>query len=173
MTQRILPDDLRLADDLVTLRRWTPADVPVLTEIWQDAELQRRFAVTPPVTDASTTGYVAGVTGAWRDGVQLSLAIEADGAVVGGTDLDELDGDVPQVGYWLAATARGNGYATRAAALLVAWAHDVFAEPRMEMEIEPDNAASIRVADRLGFTRVEGVQRRDGDRVLEVYALSR
>ncbi len=37
------------------------------------------------------------------------------------------------------------------------------------MEIEPDNHASIGVADRLGFTRMDGVERRDGDRVLSVY----
>ena len=169
MTGVALPEHLELADDTVTLRPWTLDDVPTLTAIWQDEELQRRFAVPPPVTHASTKGYVRGVTGAWRDGVQLSLAIEADGAVVGGCDIDELPGDTPQLGYWLAAESRGHGYATRAASLLAAWAHDALGVRRLEMEIEPDNHASIAVAGRLGFTRMGGVERRDGDRLLAVY----
>ena len=169
MTDVRLPADLRLTDDVVTLRPWTLDDVPSLTAIWQDAELQRRFAVAPPVTDASTTGYVRGVAGAWHDGMQLSLAVEADGAVVGGCDIDELQTDAPQLGYWLAAEARGRGYATRASALLVEWAREVLALRRLEMEIEPDNRPSIGVADRLGFTRMDGIERRDGDRRLMVY----
>jgi RimJ/RimL family protein N-acetyltransferase len=164
-----LPEHLALADDVVSLRPWALADVPTLTAIWQDEELQRRFAVPPPVTDASTTGYVRGVTGAWHDGVQLSLAIEAGGAVVGGCDIDELPSDAPQLGYWLAADARGRGYATRASALLAEWARDELGVRRLEMEIEPDNHASIRVADRLGFTCLDSVERRDEDRVLTVY----
>lgn len=169
MTGVALPEHLELADGVVALRPWALADVPTLTTIWQDEELQRRFAVPPPVTDASTTGYVRGVTGAWREGVQLSLAIEADGLVVGGCDIDELPTDAPQLGYWLAAEARGRGYATRAATLLLEWARDVLAVRRLEMEIEPDNRASIGVADRLGFARMDRVERRDGDRLLSVY----
>jgi RimJ/RimL family protein N-acetyltransferase len=164
-----LPAHLELSDDVVQLRPWSFDDVPALTEIWQDGELQRRFAVAPPVTDASTTGYVKGVTGAWRDGVQLSLAIEVDGAVVGGCDLDELDQATPQLGYWLAAGARGSGYATRAAGLLVEWARDARDASRLGLEVEPDNAASIKLAERLGFSRVDGVERRDGDRLLAVF----
>jgi len=166
-----LPDHLELSDDVVHLRPWTLVDVPVLTVIWQDTELQRRFGVQPPVTDASTTGYVNGVTGAWHAGEQLSLAIEVDGAVVGGCDVDEV-GQVPQLGYWLAVRARGNGYATRASTLLFDWVRDALDAPRSELEIEPDNVASIAVAERLGFSRVAGVERRDGPRRLGVWERS-
>lgn len=169
MSRAPLPGSLELTDGVVSLRPWTLADVPRLTEIWQDGELQRRFAVSPPVTDASTAGFVHGVTGAWRDGVQLSLAIEADGDVVGGCDLDELDRATPQLGYWLGAEARGHGYATRAATLLAEWATRDLGVARLELEIEPDNVASIRVAERLGFRRMDGVERRDGGRVLGVW----
>jgi RimJ/RimL family protein N-acetyltransferase len=164
-----LPEHLELADDTVALRPWTLDDVPTLTVIWQDGELQRRFAVEPPVTHASTAGFVRGVTGAWREGAQLSLAIEVGNVVVGGCDIDEVQTDAPQVGYWLGAAARGRGFATRASALLVEWAHEALAIRRLEMEIEPDTHASIGVADRLGFTRMEGVERRDGNRLLRVY----
>ncbi len=166
---RDLPETLELTDGAVMLRPWRLDDVSALTGIWQDPELQRRFAVEPPVTDASTRGFVLGVTGAWRDGVQLSLAIEVDRVVLGGCDLDELDRATPQLGYWLGAGARGNGYATRAGALLVDWARDALRVLRVELEVEPDNAASIAVATRLGFSPVDGLERADGARRLSVY----
>jgi RimJ/RimL family protein N-acetyltransferase len=173
VTERELPEEVNISDGVVALRRWTTADIPAITAIWQDEELQRRFAVTPPVTDASSTGYVRGVTGAWGDGVQLSLAIEVDGTVVGGCDVDELDQPTPQLGYWLAVDARGQGLASRAGGLLVEWTAAELGITRLELEVEPDNAASIRVAERLGFSRIEGIERTDGERRLAVYERAR
>ena len=165
-----LPPDLELTDGLVALRRWSPGDVDDLTEIWQDPELQRRFGVAPPVTGESIATYVDGVARRWRDGVQVSLAIVVDDTLVGGCDLDHLDGDQPDLGYWLAPSARGRGFATRASTLLLDWAHAALDLDDLSVEIEPDNAASIAVAERLGFTRMSGVETADGTRRLILYA---
>jgi RimJ/RimL family protein N-acetyltransferase len=165
----VVPDEVVLDDGVVALRRWAAEDVEALTEIWQDPELARRFGVDLPVTHESIAAYIGGVARRFDEGVQLSLAIVAEGRLVGECDLDHLDRDRPDLGYWLAAPARGRGLATRAAALLLDWAHATLELTAVSVEVEPDNTASIAVARRLGFTPVVGADRFDGDRRLIVY----
>jgi RimJ/RimL family protein N-acetyltransferase len=166
------PEDLELTDGVLILRRWSAADIDDLTTIWQDDELQRRFGVEPPVTTGSITAYIEGVAARWRDGVQVSLAVTVDGTLVGGCDLDHLDTEQPDLGYWLASDARGRGHATRAARLLLDWAAAGLGVTEVRIEVEPDNRASIAVGERLGFTP-RATRRHDGTRVFVVYGLTR
>ena len=66
-----------------------------------------------------------------------------------------------EVGYHLQEQHRGNGYATEAAAVCITHAFGVLAAPRVCSIVDPDNAASIRVASRLhqsnrAFTSEQG-----------------
>jgi RimJ/RimL family protein N-acetyltransferase len=167
-----LPANLELTDGVIRLRPWSTDVVDDLTRIWQDRELQQRFDVEAPVTREAVSAYVDGVRARWRDDVQISLAIVAGRALVGGCDLDHLDTDRPDLGYWLAPDARGQGYATRAGALLLAWAEAQLGCSTVCLEVEADNAPSIAVAERLGFVRAHGVERTVDDRRLRVYQLS-
>lgn len=63
------------------------------------------------------------------------------------------------VGYWVVAAARGRGAATHALTAVAAWALKDLGIARVELFVEPDNAASIRTAERAGFVR-EGLLRR-------------
>ena len=58
---------------------------------------------------------------------------------------------VAQFGYWLAAGARGRGFATRAVTLMTGWLFELGAA-RVFLTIESENAASAAVARRAGFT---------------------
>ncbi|NJP06765.1 MAG: GNAT family N-acetyltransferase [Chloroflexaceae bacterium] len=60
-----------------------------------------------------------------------------------------------ELGYTVQPAYRGQGYATEAGRALIAWA---FAQPglqRIRAEALPDNAASIRVLEKLGFQLVQ------------------
>jgi RimJ/RimL family protein N-acetyltransferase len=57
------------------------------------------------------------------------------------------------LGYWLLREARGRGFASRAVALVVEWALAQPAVAELEAFVEPWNEASIRVAERAGFSR--------------------
>ena len=168
MTRR-LPETLDLGDDALRLRPWSTDDVDDLTRIWQDRELQLRFDVEAPVTRDAVSAYVDGVHARWRDGLQISLAIVVEGALVGGCDLDHLDTDRPDLGYWLAPDARGRGDATRAGKLILELAEDQLGCSSVCLEVEADNARSIAVAERLGFTRARGAERVHDGRPLLVY----
>jgi RimJ/RimL family protein N-acetyltransferase len=62
------------------------------------------------------------------------------------------------IGYWVAAPARGQGICTRALRLLSRHALDELKLQRLELITDPDNVASQRVAEKVGFQR-EGVLR--------------
>lgn len=63
---------------------------------------------------------------------------------------------VPEVGWVLASTAHGNGFATEAVRAVVKWGDGRFEGAPTACIIAPDNLASIRVAEKCGYrqTRV-------------------
>ena len=75
-----------------------------------------------------------------------------------------------EVGYWVARAGRGRGHATRALRLLSHWLLDDLGVARVQLQADVRNEASLRVAEKAGFTR-EGVLRssrynaRRGERV--------
>ena len=71
-----------------------------------------------------------------------------------------------EIGYILAPAQQGRGLMTEAVAALVAYCFDELAAHRIEALIHPDNAASIRLVERLGFL-CEGGPLRDRWRVGE------
>jgi RimJ/RimL family protein N-acetyltransferase len=66
-------------------------------------------------------------------------------------DLDPPIVGTPEVGWVLAPHAHGKGYATEAVLAVVAWGDAKFHGGRTVCLIDPENAASIRVAQKSGF----------------------
>jgi RimJ/RimL family protein N-acetyltransferase len=62
------------------------------------------------------------------------------------------------MGYWIAAPDRGHGVCSRALRLLSRHALDDLEVQRVDLITDPDNIASQRVAEKVGFQR-EGVLR--------------
>ena len=59
--------------------------------------------------------------------------------------------DAPEVGWALAARAHGRGFATEAVRATLAWSDANLADGRTVCLIDPENAASVRVAEKCGF----------------------
>ena len=60
-------------------------------------------------------------------------------------------GDAPESGWALAAWAHGRGFATEALRAILAWGDSRFGGARTVCMIDPDNRASIRVAEKCGY----------------------
>jgi RimJ/RimL family protein N-acetyltransferase len=73
-------------------------------------------------------------------------------------------GEAPEAGWVLAPWSYGQGFATEAVTAVTAWASLAFAGPTVCI-IDPDNAASIRVAEKCGYRFVTEARYR-GDPVL-------
>jgi len=66
----------------------------------------------------------------------------------------------------LATWAHGQGYAGEAVAAALAWGDAWFKGPRTVCMIDPDNAASLRVAARAGYAEYARTDYRDSPIVL-------
>ena len=64
------------------------------------------------------------------------------------------DGPDMELGYTLARAAWGRGYATEAAGAVLRWAFAGLRLHRMVAVADPANAASLRVLEKLGMTRL-------------------
>jgi RimJ/RimL family protein N-acetyltransferase len=62
---------------------------------------------------------------------------------------------VPEMGWAVRPYAAGKGYATEAGQAICHWADTVLATPSLRCIIEPANLASIRVAEKIGFSVIE------------------
>ena len=58
----------------------------------------------------------------------------------------------PEIGWVVAPRAHGKGYATEAVRAALAWSDANIAEPRTTCIISPENAPSLGVAAKCGFT---------------------
>jgi len=154
----------------LVLRPYRPDDEDAVFAACQAEDIQRWiFALPSPYTRDDAREFVReAAPGARASGRALIVAIEADGVLVGSSGVHLGDGKLgPEIGYWVAAGARGRGYAAEAAHALAEWALARGA-PRVHLVADVRNTASQAVARRAGFTQ-EGVLRsclpyRDGSR---------
>ncbi len=83
----------------------------------------------------------------------------SDGLVIGQAGLADFKRDmspsiegIPELGYVFAAHAHGQGYAGEAVKVILAWADATLGASEIVAIIDAGNAASIRLAERSGFT---------------------
>ena len=147
---------MELRDGDLVLRPWTEVDVPALVVACNDPEIAHWIPLIPsPYTEEDALTFVRGDV---RPEEQ-SLAMTLEGTVVGAIGLGVNSMNYRgRIGYWVAASARGRGVCTRALRLLSRWAIDELDLQRLDLITDPDNLASQRVAEKVGFRR-EGVLR--------------
>jgi RimJ/RimL family protein N-acetyltransferase len=145
---------------VVTLRAWREADLPALVEACQDEEIPRRTLVPSPYGEQEARAFFDMVRADEASGKRHYFAVvDSDEALLGSIAVRVLrDERVAELGYWVAASARGRGVATRAVRLASHFAIESLGLARVQIMIEPDNAGSQRVAAAAGFTR-EGLLR--------------
>jgi RimJ/RimL family protein N-acetyltransferase len=165
-----------LSDDVVTLRPWSRADAGFFADATADPAI-RRYSVPhdrrghpiPPLSISNVGATIDEFAANWQafattgrpSGVAFAIADASSGEVAGMCGVDDWSKeDVAQIGYWLAASARGRGYATRAVILLTRWLFELGAA-RVFLTIVAGNEASVAVALGAGFA-YEGTMRAHG-----------
>ena len=143
-----------ISDGVVTLRPKRPEDAEAITAACQDPEIPRWTFVPSPYTREHAVEYIARSAAEALAGRTADLlAVDADGQLLGAFSVMELDRapGYGEIGYWVAADARGRGVATRAVRLLRDWAQESLGLELLEILTREENLGSRRVAERAGF----------------------
>jgi RimJ/RimL family protein N-acetyltransferase len=147
---------MELSDGDLVLRSWTEDDVDALVAELNDSEIAHWIPLIPhPYTRDDALAFLRGEV----TPEHTALAIQLRGRVVGGIGMGLNSSEYrATMGYWMAADMRGQGVCTRALRLLTRHALDDLGVQRVDLVTDPENFASQRVAERVGFQR-EGVLR--------------
>ena len=141
----------------LTLRGWGPGDFEPYSAMLADPETARFITRRGrPSSEAESWAETAFFVGHWQLlGYGIFVVEEqASGAFVGRVGpLQPKGWPRFEIAWALAPAARGKGYALEAARAAADWAFRRFAPPRIVSIIDPRNAASRRVAERLGERR--------------------
>ncbi|MFI7598719.1 GNAT family N-acetyltransferase [Actinoplanes sp. NPDC049681] len=155
----------------LTLRKPAEKDVSAIAACRNDPHVVRWLGVRLPYTEADALQHVAvNVPRRWSGGEGAVFAVvDRDDTYMGSVHL-ELTGTDPaagEVGFSVARSVRGRGYAVTAVRAVCGWAFDTLGLTRIQWRAEVGNEASRRVAEKAGFT-MEGLLRRalviDGER---------
>jgi len=127
--------------------------------MWSDPAVVR-FIGGKPSSEQQTWSRLLGYAGHWallKFGY-WALEEKASGRFVGELgfadfrrDIEPSMKDVPELGWALASHVHGQGYATEAVGAAVAWGDARFGQARTVCMIDPQNLASIRVAQKCGY----------------------
>ncbi len=139
---------MELRDGELTLRPFTLDDVPAITHACQDPEIQRWIPVIPrPYTDEDARSFVT------AEDLGHQFAIVEAGELIGSIGMRVNQFATGHIGYWCAKEARGRGLTPRALRLVARFGLEELGLGRLELITDPDNLASQRVAEKVGFRR--------------------
>ena len=148
-------------DPGIELRPLSPADVDDVHELVQDPDTLRFTRVPEPPPDGFAREWYARYEQGRETSTKEAFAIVGDdGAFLGLALAPAIDAEAgeAELGYIVAAHARGRGVASEALAQLTRWAFEERGIQRAYLIIDVDNPASKAVAERAGYT-LEGVMR--------------
>lgn len=146
----------------VVLRWPMRRDVDGLHAIFSDPAVMRYWSSTPLESKAAARRLLAEMREEFRNGVLFEwvLARRDDDMAIGTCTLFHLDRENrrAEIGFALARSCWGKGLMSEGLGLLTAFCFRKLGLRRLEADVDPRNAASIRCLERLGFVE-EGMLR--------------
>ena len=157
-------DKVDLQDALVRLRPYRLEDADAVFEAVAESIPEVGAYETwchEGYTLENAAEYVAWWVSSWEKGTAYYFAVhEAGGRYLGSCGLAGIDREhgTAGMGFWIRTPRTNQGFATAAARLVTEFGNDVLGLARVEVLAAVDNAASRRVAEKLG-ARFEGILR--------------
>lgn len=161
----IVAKSFSLVHENLTVRLIRPKDAKKLERlVLGNREWLRPWEATNPIGPNSfdIRGQIRGLLRQFDDNQGIPFVIEVDGEVAGQLNVANLMfGSVSSavIGYWIAPEFAGRGAMTAAVAMVSDYLFEVVGLHRVEINIRPENAASLRIVEKIGF-RYEGLKRR-------------
>jgi RimJ/RimL family protein N-acetyltransferase len=143
----------------LVLREPRHSDFDAVSAMWGDPNVTRYITAEPMARRQSWT-FFTHLCGQWLLCGYGGWTVEQkhSGAFVGQVlfqqflrDIDATREHLPEAGWALASAMHGRGYASEAVAAALAWADANIDVSHSVAIINPENAASLRVAERAGY----------------------
>jgi len=165
-----MPQASHLAVDIPTLetarlrlRAHRVEDFPESARMWSDPKVTRYIRPAPFSTEETWSRllrYVGHWTllgfGYWAiEQKETGTFLGEVGFVDYKRDLTPSLEGMPEIGWVLAPHAHGKGFATEAVGAAIGWGDSHFGRKRTACIIAPENAASIRVAGKCGYSEFQ------------------
>jgi RimJ/RimL family protein N-acetyltransferase len=151
-----------LESSRLRLRPYRASDAAAMFALYSDPRVMRYWSFPPWSAIAQAEAYLERVLGEMAEGRVLpwAVALRDDDLLVGTTTLFSLNPEQrrAEVGYSLSPAEQGRGLAAEALRVALAHAFDEVGLLRVEADVDPRNAPSCRLLERLGFRR-EGLLR--------------
>jgi ribosomal-protein-alanine N-acetyltransferase len=146
-----------LQSERLVLRALTPADTDAMFRIMSDPRVVRYFGMGPMQSPQAAAERIANIEASFAEKNGIRWAITRRGS-------DELIGTCgfwrlvkphfrAEIGYELAPEAWGQGIMAEAVGAALAFGFGTMGLHSVEANIHPDNAASRRVLEKLGFVQ--------------------
>ena len=136
------------------------ADYPNCAALWRNAQVTRHVGGKPQTPEESWSRLLR-YLGHWSLlGFGYWLIEEQEtGEFVGEAGISDYKrmmetplGSTPEVGWALVPSKQGRGYATEVVRAILRWGTEHFGQQELACLISAENSASIRVANKCGFT---------------------
>lgn len=154
-----------LSNDVVRIRRYGAADVPLLFEAARESVGELSAWVSWCHTDYTVEecqSFVSSSEAAWEQETAFNFGVfdAGGGLFLGGVGLNQFKrrDNLANLGYWVRSGQTGRGVATEAASLAAEFGFEDLGLTRIEILTAEGNAASRRVAEKVGAQQ-EGVLR--------------
>lgn len=153
------PDVPLVETERLILRGHRLDDFPAIRDMWSDPQVTKFIGGKPRPEEDCWLKFLR-ATGFW---VHLGYGYwiveeKTSGAIVGETGFGDFKRDIspsirgePEIGWVLATAFHGKGYGYEAARAAVAWGDENKIALPMSCIVNPENSASVRIAEKCGF----------------------
>ncbi len=139
------------------LRGLRETDLPALFAVFSEPEVMRYWSSTPHRDLAETAGVLTRAREGFaaRSAFQWGVALGEDGTAIGTCTLFRVEPKHlrGEVGYVLGRPYWGKGMAGEALAAVIGFAFDALGLHRLDADVDPRNARSLKLLERMGFAR--------------------
>jgi RimJ/RimL family protein N-acetyltransferase len=154
-TMSSFPERIELAGEGLVLRDWTEADLAAMPDLFDHPDIAYWTPIVSPFDQAAARARLARDRQLRASGTAVLLAITVDGGAPLGEVMLRRAPEGAELGYAVGPAHRGRGLAVRAVRVMAAYAFDHLGVDRVILKLEAENAASVAVATKAGFTLLD------------------
>ncbi|MDL5202668.1 GNAT family N-acetyltransferase [Streptomyces sp. ALI-76-A] len=149
------PDRIRLTGEGLVLRDWTEADLTLMPDLFDHPDIAYWTPIVSPFDEAAARVRLDRDRRLRAEGTTILLAITVDGRAPLGEVMLRRAPEGMEIGYAVGPAHRGQGLAVRAVRVMARYAFEQLGADQVILELEAENAASVAVATKAGFSLLD------------------